>query len=79
MTLVGSNGKQLIFHDPAPRAGGGFSNEFVNYSIINSGMLVGRKSGLPTEAKGYISLGKGMHLKSSADFAIIDGVVYFGI
>ena len=79
ITLVGSNGKQLIFHDPAPRAGGGFSNEFVNYSIINSGMLVGRKSGLPTKAKGYISLERGMHIKSSADFAIIDGVVYFGI
>ena len=61
VTPVGSNGKQLIFHDPSPRAGGGFSNEFE-----------GRKSGLPTKEKG-------MHIKSSAEFTIIDGVVYFGI
>jgi len=77
VTLVGSKKNQLIFHDPAPRAGKRFSNEFVDFTTIKNGTLVGRKSGLPTPAKGYITLGKGMHVKSKADTAIIDGVVYF--
>jgi hypothetical protein len=40
---------------------------------------VGDKSGLPTPAKGYFSLGRGMHKKSNADFAIVDGAVVFEI
>jgi hypothetical protein len=77
VTLVGSKENQLIFHDPATRAGRTFSNEVVEYTEINSGMLVGNKIGLPTSAKGYLLLNEGMHIKSSADVAIIDGVVYF--
>ena len=77
VTLVGYNRNQLILHDPAPRAGKKFSNEYVNYSEIKNGTLVGKKIGLPTSAQGYFKLGQGMHIKSNADFAIIDGVVYF--
>lgn len=79
VTLVGSKGNRLIFDDPAPRAGREFSNEVVEYEKISDGMLVGKKSGLPTPAKGYLSLVKGMHIKSNADVAIIDGVVYLEI
>ena len=79
VTLVGSKGGRLIFHDPAPRAGREFSNEVVEYVKISDGMLVGKKFGLPTPAKGYLSLVTGMHIKSNADIAIIDGVVYFEI
>lgn len=79
VTLVGSADGQLILHDPAPRAGKSFSNEIVEYSILKNGMLVGGKVGLPTPARGYIRLGRGMHVNSRADFAIVDGVVYFTI
>ena len=75
VTLVGADRNRLIFHDPAPRAGRDFANEYVTISRVESGMLTGKKSGLPTSARGYIVLGKGMHIKSSADTAIIDGVV----
>ena len=77
LTLVGSTKNQLIFHDPAFRTGQKFSNEYVSYEIIKNGKLTGTKSGLPTEARGHIKLGKGMHIKTSADTSIIDGVVYF--
>jgi len=75
VTLVGAAGNRLIFHDPAPRAGQEFANEYVAISTVRSGTLTGKKSGLPTSARGHINLGKGMHIKSSADTAIIDGVV----
>lgn len=77
VTLVGTTRNKLIIHDPAPRAGRQFSNEFVSYSTIENGKLTGSKSGLPTSAKGYIRLENGMHLNSKADHAILDGVVYF--
>ena len=76
LTLVGSTADQLIFHDPSPRAGEGFANEYVSYSILTSGSLTGKKHGLPVSAKGYISLGRGMHIKRKADIALMDGVVY---
>ena len=77
VTLVGSNSNQLVIHDPSPRAGKAFANEYISYSKLTSGNLVGKKQGLPVSAYGYVSLGRGMHIKSKADFAIIDGVVYF--
>ncbi|MFK8028815.1 MAG: hypothetical protein AB8G18_01130 [Gammaproteobacteria bacterium] len=79
VTLVGAKGNQLILHDPAPRAGQTFSNEFVTFSEVKTGTLTGEKTGLPADARGYYSLGKGMHIKSRADVALIDGVVYFKI
>ncbi|MGL1958357.1 MAG: hypothetical protein OCD00_13680 [Colwellia sp.] len=79
VTVVGSTPNQLIIHDPSPRAGNSFSNEYVSYSEIKSGKLTGLKYGLPTSAKGYFKLGSGMHKKQRADFAIIDGVIFFSV
>jgi hypothetical protein len=79
VTLVGAKDDQLILHDPGSRSGKEFSNEFAKYTIINKGKLTGKKTGLPISAKDYISLGEGMPRKSSADFTIIDGVIYFKI
>lgn len=79
VTVVGSNAGKLILHDPAPRAGREFSNEYVDYTILSSGTLVGNKWGMPFPAPGLISLTEGMHKKRGADFAIVDGVVYLEI
>ena len=67
----------LIVHDPAPRAGQSFANEYVQTSMIRSGMLEGKLAGLPRLAKGYLRLGNGMHIKSGADVAIVDGAIRF--
>jgi len=75
VTLAGYTSDSLIFHDPAPRAGSSFSNEYVRVSVIRNGTLTGNKKGLPRSAKGYIQLGQGMHIKGSADFAFIDGAI----
>jgi carboxyl-terminal processing protease len=69
------NPKVLIIHDPSPRAGKGFSSEYATVSRIRSGTLVGEWIGLPRRAAGYYKLGGGMHVKKSADFAVIDGVI----
>jgi hypothetical protein len=79
VTLVGSKPGILIIHDPAPRAGKNFSNEYVNISIIETGFLTGKTKGLPVSAKGFYKLGSGMHMKLGADSAIIDGVVYLAL
>ncbi len=77
VTLAGYDGNVLIIHDPAPRAGQAFANEFVHTSVIGSGMLADRLSGMFRPARGYLLLGKGMHIKSIADVAIVDGAVRF--
>jgi hypothetical protein len=79
VTLVGYAYGRLILHDSAPRAGEKFANEFVEFSIIKNGTLVGGNAGLPFPARGLISLNKGMHKNKDADFAIVDGVVYLEI
>ena len=65
----------LIAHDPAPRAGMTFANEYVLPVLIPSGTLDGSYTGLPTAAAGYYKLTDGMHLNSSADFGIFDGII----
>lgn len=77
VTLVGYDDDILILHDPAPRAGLKFANEYVHTSSIRSGVLAGSVAGLPRSASGYLLLGEGMHIKSIADVAIIDGAVKF--
>ena len=77
VTLAGYDGDVLIIHDPAPRAGLSFSNEYVHTSLIKDGHLVDRNTGLFRPAAGYLLLGRGMHIKSTADVAIIDGAVRF--
>lgn len=77
VTLVGHDlsKDQLILNDPAPRAGLTRSSEYVTFRTLTGGRLTGKKSGLPTDASGYLQLGRGMHLHRRADTAIIDGVV----
>lgn len=82
LTLVGygHDGQQenplyLIAHDPAPRAGSSFANEYVLPAPISGGQLLGSEYGLPRSAAGYQKLTGGMHIKSTADFAILDGAV----
>ena len=70
----GEDPARLIAHDPAPRAGSGFSNEYVLPEEILSGTLTGA-TGLPRSAAGYYKMTGGMHVRSSADFGILDGVV----
>lgn len=65
----------IIVHDPANRAGFSFENEYVRLTPLLSGTLIGNKSGLPRSAKGYYRTDGGMHIKSTADVGIIDGVV----
>jgi len=77
VTLVGYDYSILIIHDPAPRAGQSFANEYVHTSTIGSGSLAGTTRGLPRSARGYILFGEGMHVKKAADVGIIDGAVKF--
>jgi C-terminal processing protease CtpA/Prc len=65
----------LIIHDPSPRAGKEFSNEFILVSRIRRGKLTGDWVGLPRSAAGYYKFTEGMHIKRGADFAILDGAV----
>ncbi|MHC4736342.1 MAG: hypothetical protein ACYTDW_18080, partial [Planctomycetota bacterium] len=65
----------LIIHDPSPRTGKEFSNEFILVSRIRSGRLTGEWVGLPRRATGYYKFTGGMHIKRGADFAILDGAV----
>jgi len=77
VTLVGYDTSILVIHDPAPRAGQSFANEYVHTSRIGSGTLAGIIPGLPRPARGYLLLGEGMHVKKVADVAIVDGAVRF--
>ncbi|MBN2138546.1 MAG: hypothetical protein JW720_12130 [Sedimentisphaerales bacterium] len=82
VTLVGygvdekgrGNSDILIVHDPAPRCGKE-PHEYVRMELIGDGRLTGKYSGLPRPAKGYYKMAGGMHVKKTADFAILDGVV----
>jgi len=65
----------LVLHDPGSRAGPKFANEFVLVEPITSGKLTGKQRGLPRSAAGYVKLTDGMHVRSSADAAILDGAV----
>ena len=81
VTLVGydlvfeGGDSKLIVHDPAPRAGDNFSNEYVSIRKITSGAFSGEEKGQPESAAGFFILHDGMHLHEDADVAIIDGVV----
>jgi hypothetical protein len=77
VTVVGYDDDMLIIHDPAPRAGQSFANEYVHTVQLRGGMLADQRSGLYQPAEGYLVLGTGMHLKSIADVAVVDGAVRF--
>ena len=77
VTLVGYDfdAQQLIINDPAPRAGQNKSSNRVTYRELTGGTLTGKKFGLPTNARGYLQLGRGLYKHKKADTAIVDGVV----
>jgi hypothetical protein len=77
VTVVGYDDNKLVIHDPSPRAGQSFANEYVHVSQLRGGTLADPRSGLLKPAGGYLVLGTGMHVKSTADVAIIDGAVRF--
>ncbi|MHC4743082.1 MAG: hypothetical protein ACYS8Z_14290 [Planctomycetota bacterium] len=64
----------LIVHDPSPRCGKS-PHEYVRMELITAGRLTGNRAGLPRSAKGYYKMTGGMHVKSTADCAILDGAV----
>lgn len=80
VTLVGyQGGDTLILHDPAPRAGSAFANEYVKVETLHEGRLVGKTKGLPQPAKGLLSLTEGMHIKAGAQLAIVDGAIVLAL
>ena len=64
----------IVIHDPSPRTGKE-PNDYVLLTKLQSGTLIGDSSRLPRPAKGLYRMGGGMHIKSTADVAILDGVV----
>jgi hypothetical protein len=75
VTVVGYDDNILIIHDPAPRAGSSFANEYVHTVQLQGGILADQRSGLKQQAEGYLVLGTGMHVKAIADIAVVDGAV----
>lgn len=65
----------LIIHDPAPVAGPRPAREFVKMTPLTEGTLVLEVEHRVFPAKGIYQLEGGMHVKSSADHALLDGVV----
>ncbi|MCB1061884.1 MAG: hypothetical protein KDN20_03060 [Verrucomicrobiae bacterium] len=69
------NPNVLVIHDPAPRAGKEPSDEYVLMTRLTSGNLVGKAKNLPRPVAGLYRMEGGMHIKDSADCAILDGAV----
>ena len=65
----------VMIHDPAPRAGLEPRSQLVRLKRINGGTLKGTQKNLPHPADGFFEMGGEMVIKSTADCAIIDGVV----
>lgn len=63
----------LVIHDPAPRAGLGPQPQFVKMAPFESGKLTGVMRGLPRPARNLYRMEGGMHIKPTADLAILDG------
>lgn len=82
VTLVGygadekgeTNKQIIVVHDPSPRTGND-PNDYVLLTLLEKGTLSGKSTRLPRPAKGLYLMEGGMHIKSTADVAIIDGVV----
>lgn len=65
----------LVLHDPSPKAGTKFANEYALATPLTAGKLTGKQTGLPRSAAGYFTLTEGMHVSSRAHAAILDGAV----
>jgi hypothetical protein len=83
ITLVGygvdRNGNEdpsvLIIHDPGTKSGRDLVHEYVRVELIDSGRLRGEQDGLPRSAVGYYRLVGDLHVRTDADFGILDGAV----
>jgi hypothetical protein len=65
----------LVIHDPAPRSGRDPRREFVLMRRVDSGSMNGTVKNLTIEAQGIFRMIGGMHIKSTADVALLDGAV----
>jgi len=75
VTLVGYEQGKLVIHDPAPRAGKTFSNQFISLSPLSGGQLIsGTRT---TTARDHFVITDGMDISSKGKFGIIDGAVIF--
>jgi hypothetical protein len=75
VTLVGYEQGKLVIHDPAPRAGKTFSNQFISLSPLTGGQLI--NGSRKTSARNHFSIADGMKISSKGKFGIIDGAVIF--
>lgn len=75
VTLVGYEQGKLVIHDPAPRAGKIFSNQFISLNPLSGGQLIsGTRT---TTARDHFVISDGMATSSKGKFGIIDGAVIF--
>lgn len=75
VTLVGYEQGTLVIHDPAPRAGKTFSNQFISLNPLSGGKLI--NGARTTNAQSHFVVTDGMNISSKGKFAIIDGAVKF--
>ncbi|MFC3116728.1 C39 family peptidase [Cellvibrio fontiphilus] len=75
VTLVGYEQGKLIIHDPAPRAGQSFSNQYITLEPISGGKLIHKQRITP--AQGYFVIADGMYTSSKGSLAVLDGAVKF--
>ena len=66
---------RLIVHDPAPRSGAQFANEYVNLERQHGGFLVDKDHQRKQRLAGLYRMSGGMHVSERADFALLDGAV----
>lgn len=82
VTLVGHGADEkgrpndhiIVIHDPSPRTGTP-PNDFVVLKPLTGGKLTVKGSKTTRPTQGLFLMGGGMHIKSSADVAILDGIV----
>jgi len=70
---------RLIVHDPAPRSGHEFANEFISVERQHSGHLVDKQGNKRQALAGLYRMSNGMHISERADFALLDGAVRLDI
>lgn len=66
---------RLIVHDPAPRSGTQFANEYVHLEQQSGGFLVDKNHQRKQRLAGLYRMSGGMHVSERADFALLDGAV----
>lgn len=66
---------RLIVHDPAPRSGVEFANEYVTLEQQRNGFLVDKDHQRKQRLSGLYRMSGGMHVSERADFALLDGAV----